>query len=210
MRKSRFGEEKMVEILREADQVPVVQVSKKRGVSEQRIHDWWRHFGSMESADVKRSRQLAPENARLKKLLVDRDLEIDVMKEIVTKNGERVGPARRGPLRDGARPVTAEGLRAALGVALDGGYASTKVKKDVPVLAAMGPNQVWSYDFVHDACANGQKLKCLTVVNEFTRRSLAVDVAGSIRSGRVVEALSLLISVRRRAGATDVSRKFTI
>jgi putative transposase len=61
--------------------------------------------------------------------------------------------------------------------------------------APMGPNQVWSYDFVHDACANGQKLKCLTVVDEFTRMSLAIDVAGSIRSGRVVAVLSQLISV---------------
>lgn len=61
--------------------------------------------------------------------------------------------------------------------------------------APSGPQQVWSYDFVHDACANGQKLKCLTVVDEFTRMSLAIDVAGSIRSGRVVEVLSQLISV---------------
>jgi len=61
--------------------------------------------------------------------------------------------------------------------------------------APRGPNQVWSYDFVHDACANGQKLKCLTVVDEFTRMSLAIDVADSIRSGRVVEVLSQLISV---------------
>ena len=65
--------------------------------------------------------------------------------------------------------------------------------------APMGPNQVWSYDFVHDACANGQKLKCLTVVDEFTRMSLAIDVAGSIRSGRVVEVLSQLISVHGAA-----------
>lgn len=46
-------------------------------------------------------------------------------------------------------------------------------------------NQVWAYDFVFDACANGQQLKCLTVIDEFTRECLAIDVAGSIRSGRV-------------------------
>src|SRR6185312_2827881 len=54
-------------------------------------------------------------------------------------------------------------------------------------LPARGPNQVWAYDFVHDACANGQKLKCLTVIDEFTRECLAIDVAGSIRSARVIE-----------------------
>lgn len=58
-----------------------------------------------------------------------------------------------------------------------------------------GPGQVWAYDFVHDACANGQKIKCLTVIDEFTKVSLAIDVAGSIRSGRVVEVLSQLVSV---------------
>src|SRR5206468_1725592 len=63
-------------------------------------------------------------------------------------------------------------------------------------LPAAGPNQVWAYDFVHDACANGQKLKCLTVIDEFTRECLAIDVAGSIRSARVIEVLTRLISER--------------
>jgi putative transposase len=57
-------------------------------------------------------------------------------------------------------------------------------------------NQVWAYDFVFDACANGQQLKCLTVIDEFTRESLAIDVSASIRSGRVIEVLSRLISER--------------
>jgi putative transposase len=55
-------------------------------------------------------------------------------------------------------------------------------------------NAVWCYDFVFDACANGQQLKCLTVVDEFTRECLAIDVAGSIRSRRVIEVLGKLIS----------------
>ena len=57
-------------------------------------------------------------------------------------------------------------------------------------------NQVWAYDFVFDACANGQQLKCLTVVDEYTRESLAIDVSGSIRSGRVIDVLARLISER--------------
>jgi putative transposase len=61
---------------------------------------------------------------------------------------------------------------------------------------ATGPNQVWAYDVVFDACANGQKLKCLTVVDEWTHDALAIDVAGSIRSGRVIEVLARLVSVR--------------
>ncbi len=54
---------------------------------------------------------------------------------------------------------------------------------------------VWAYDFVFDACANGQQLKCLTVIDEYTRECLAIDVAGSIRSGRVIEVLSRLVSL---------------
>ena len=62
-------------------------------------------------------------------------------------------------------------------------------------LPATDIGQVWAYDFVFDACANGQQLKCLTVVDEFTRECLAIDVAGSIRSGRVIEVLSKLVSI---------------
>ena len=61
---------------------------------------------------------------------------------------------------------------------------------------ATGPNQVWAYDFVFDACANGQKLKCLTVVDEWTHEALAIDVAGSLRSGRVIEVLDRLVAER--------------
>ena len=56
-------------------------------------------------------------------------------------------------------------------------------------------NHVWAYDFVFDACANGQQLKCLTVVDEFTHESLAIDVAGSIRSVRVIDVLTRLMSL---------------
>jgi putative transposase len=61
-------------------------------------------------------------------------------------------------------------------------------------LPARAANEVWAYDFVFDACANGQQLKCLTIIDEYTHESLAIDVAGSIRSGRVIDVLSKLIS----------------
>ena len=62
-------------------------------------------------------------------------------------------------------------------------------------LPATGPNQVWAYDVVFDTCADGRTLKCLTIVDGFTRECLAIDVAGGIRSGRVIEVLSGLVSV---------------
>jgi putative transposase len=54
---------------------------------------------------------------------------------------------------------------------------------------------VWAYGCGFDTCANGQTLKCLTIIDEWTRECLAIDVAGGIRSGRVIEVLTQLVSV---------------
>jgi putative transposase len=62
-------------------------------------------------------------------------------------------------------------------------------------MSAIAPNGIWAYDFVFDACANGQKLKCLTVVDEFTRESLAIDVGARLRSANVINVLERLIAL---------------
>ena len=86
MRQSRFSDEKMVAILCEADDEPVTTVAKRHGVSEQTIYVWRKRFGGLEARDVRRLKQLETENARLKKLVAERDLEIEVTKEVAAKN----------------------------------------------------------------------------------------------------------------------------
>jgi putative transposase len=61
---------------------------------------------------------------------------------------------------------------------------------------ATRPNEVWTYDFVHDWCANGQRLKMLTVIDEFTRESLSIETRTSIKSRAVIEVLERLTGER--------------
>ena len=75
----------MVTILRQADRTTVAETAKKHKVSDATIYAWRKHFGQREAADVKRLKALELENSRLKKLLAERDLDVEILKEINAK-----------------------------------------------------------------------------------------------------------------------------
>lgn len=85
MKKKRFTEEQIVRILRAAETTTIEAAARQYGVSEQSIYRWKRQFGQMDVADVRELRHLRQENARLKKVLAERDLEVEVMKELQAK-----------------------------------------------------------------------------------------------------------------------------
>ncbi len=121
MKKTRFTEAQMVTILRETDRRPVPEVAKQHGVSAQTIYSWRKHFGTLEPADVKRLRQLEQENGRLKTVVADRDLEIDVLKEITRKNGRRTCAPAAGRVRTTTRAVEPPRVRLVIGRPVDAG-----------------------------------------------------------------------------------------
>lgn len=87
MKKSQRGEEQIIKILQEAEAGAdtIQNTCRKHSVSEQAFYRWRRRFGGMSAPDAVRLRELERENARLKKIVAERDLEIEVMKEIAAK-----------------------------------------------------------------------------------------------------------------------------
>lgn len=103
-----------------------------------------------------------------------------VRQEALPISRERVRTIRR---REGLQVVRKPRKRRILGLTTEW------------VRRAQYPNHVWSYDFVFDQTEDGRQLKCLTVVDEFTRHGLAIEIARSVTAGDVIRTLERLFQV---------------
>ena len=91
MTRKRFTAEQIVNKLREADVllsqgVTVVQACKQIGVTEQTYYRWRKEYGGMKTDQAKRLKELERENARLKKLLADAELDKAILREAASPN----------------------------------------------------------------------------------------------------------------------------
>ena len=88
MKAGQYSNEQIVAILQEAarGEKPITELCRDKGISENTFYEWRKKFGGMQTRDVQRLRELEKENARLKRLLAERDLELDVVKEALSKN----------------------------------------------------------------------------------------------------------------------------
>jgi putative transposase len=87
MRKPKLTDEQIVALLREAErgENTITEICKKAGVSEQTFYRWRNKFSGNTVQDVRKLKQMEKDNARLLRLLGQRDVEIDAMKELLAK-----------------------------------------------------------------------------------------------------------------------------
>lgn len=90
MEKSQFTDEQIIGILHKAErgETSIAAICRDAGITQTTFYRWRKRFGGMNVSEARRLRELEKENTQLKRLLAQRDLEVDVIKELLSKKGE--------------------------------------------------------------------------------------------------------------------------
>jgi putative transposase len=86
--KKRFSEEQIVKILGEATEGKVAEVCRRHGVSDATYYNWKKRYEGMSVSELRKLKGLEEENRRLKKLVAEKELDIDALKALLEKYGE--------------------------------------------------------------------------------------------------------------------------
>lgn len=110
MKRTRFSEEQIIGVLKEAEAgAKTADLARRHGVSEATIYNWKSKYGGLEVSEARRLRELESENAKLKRLLADTMLDNVALKDLLTKNSD----ARRYAGSCGSSPGLPRDERAA-------------------------------------------------------------------------------------------------
>ena len=93
MRKSRFSEEQIINVLKEQQAgVPVADLCRKHGISDATFYTWRTKYGGIEVSDARKLKVVEEENRKLKKLLAEAMLDVATLREALGKNFRRPVP----------------------------------------------------------------------------------------------------------------------
>jgi putative transposase len=87
MKANQFSPEQIIKILQQAErgEQTISAVCREHAITETTFYRWRKQYGGMSVAEVQRLKELEKENTRLKRLLAERDLEVDTLKELLAK-----------------------------------------------------------------------------------------------------------------------------